>query len=440
MGQHIYIKALADIRASKTYGFVTHVQNGVLVSNGPKCSLGDICEFMGSNSHDQKYPILGEAIKLSGSQITFVPLTTFSDIRPGDQVVRVQSGDAIPVGDEFSDRIVNGYGKPIDEKKGLIAQEYIPASGLSISAMNRAQPDTIFETGIRAIDGLLTLAQGQRIGVFAASGVGKTTLLQQIAQQSRYDHCVMCLVGERGREIEAFWKNTERDDVDQKRSCVAATSDESAVTKIRTVNQALCLAEYWRDQGKHVLLILDSITRYAMAMREIGLATGAVPSLRAYTTNVFEALPKVVERCGKSRNGGSITAIFSVLSETDDNDDPIVEAMKSLLDGHIILSRDIAEQGIFPAIDIPASISRLSSEIITEEQSELAVNIRSQLAAFEQSKILIESGVYKKGSNKALDTVLENRDWILNFLSQGRKDTTSISDSFALMARSLGHG
>jgi len=288
--------------------------------------------------------------------------------------------------------------------------------------MDRVDASAPLATGIRAIDGLLTLARGQRVGVFAASGVGKTSLMEQLAAQVESDRTIICLVGERGREVEAIWRKLSRRDDRKRYTVVAATSDESAVLRARAASYALCLADHWRSKGEHVLLLVDSVTRLAMALREIGLAAGAPPTVRAYTPNVFAALPRLVERCGATRSAGSITAIMTVLSETDDVDDPIVELMKSLLDGHIILSRTLAEQGHFPAIDVTRSVSRGAERLHSDEQVKAMREVVAMLAAYEEARVMIESGVYKAGTNLWVDRALAARAAVTAFLRQDSRE------------------
>ncbi|MEO7680896.1 MAG: FliI/YscN family ATPase, partial [Sphingomonas sp.] len=274
---------------------------------------------------------------------------------------------------------------------------------------------------------LLTLGVGQRIGIFAASGVGKTSLVEQLASQIDADRCILCLVGERGREVEALWRMlSNREDADRY-TLVAATSDESAALRVRSVNYALSLAEHWRAQGEHVLLLIDSVTRAAMALREVGLAAGAPPTVRAYTPNVFAALPRIVERCGAVQGGGAITAILTVLSETDDVDDPIVEVMKSLLDGHIVLSRALAEQGHFPAIDVVRSVSRQAERLVSSAQRSAMRGAVAMLAAYEEARIMIESGVYKGGTNALVDRAISSRAALGDFCRQQRDERANMT-------------
>jgi flagellum-specific ATP synthase len=304
--------------------------------------------------------------------------------------------------------------------------------------MEREEPAEILETGIRALDATLPIGRGQRIGVFAASGVGKTTLIRQLAAQVACERCVLALVGERGREVESIWRELSQSADAARYTCVAATSDLSPVLRARAIGQALSLAEYWRDAGEHVLLIVDSVTRYAMALREIGLAAGAPPTLRAYTPNVFSALPRLVERCGGARAGGSVTAIMTILSETDDIDDPIAEVMKSLLDGHIVLSRQLAEQGHFPAIDVPRSISRQAPRLMSPAHARNARKAIAALATFEDARIMIDSGLYKAGANVRLDEAVRGREALVSFLQQPGGERVALADTLNRLSAVVG--
>jgi flagellum-specific ATP synthase len=335
-------------------------------------------------------------------------------------------------------------GQAIDGGPDILPDAHLPIAGRTIAPLDRHEPNTILETGIRALDGLLTMGQGQRIGVFSASGVGKTTFIRQCAAQVDCDHCIVCLVGERGREVQQIWQALSRSNDKQRFTCVAATSDLSAPLRARAAYQALCIAEHWRDAGKHVVLVLDSVTRFAMALRELGLAAGAPPTLRAYTPNVFSALPRLTERCGAVAGSGAITAIMTVLSETDEVDDPIVEVMKSLLDGHIILSRSLAEQGQFPAVDITRSVSRQSEKLTSAAHAGAARRAIALMATYDDARVLVDSGLYKAGVNAKLDEAIRERASLLAFLKQGQDERTPLVTTLERLqqsaARAVAHG
>jgi flagellum-specific ATP synthase len=342
------------------------------------------------------------------------------------------------VGDGFLGRAVDAFGEPIDGGPAISADSYAPVGGAPIAPLDRATPHRVLETGIRAIDGLLTIGVGQRVGLFAAAGVGKTSLLSQLARQTPADRCILCLVGERGREIEAAWSSFGSDERMKKATLIAAASDQTAALRVRTADFALALGEHWRSKGLNVLLLLDSATRLAMAMREVGLAAGEPPTVRAYTPGVFALLPRIVERCGALKSGGSITAFFTVLTETDDVDDPIAELMKSILDGHIVLSRVIAEQGLFPAIDTPRSVSRSAAALLDDADRRVATRALSMISTYESSRTLIEAGVYAKGANADIDLAIERRAALLDFLRQGANERLSLAETRRALADAVG--
>lgn len=298
----------------------------------------------------------------------------------------------------------------------------------------RTSPEQI-ATGVRAIDGMLPIAVGQRVGIFSASGVGKTSLINQLGCQIAADRCVVCCIGERGREVEHLWVRLMPPSLRNRAVLVAATSDEAAVMRVRAAKYALALARHWRAQGHHVLLMFDSISRYAMALREIGLAAGEPPTLRAYTPNVFAALPQLVEQCGASQAGGAITAFFTVLGETDDNDDPIAEVMKSLLDGHILLSRERAERGHFPAIDIARSISRLAEHVSTSEHRTVMARVREAMATHAEARLLIEAGLYTQGNSPKIDRAVAITERLDPWLRQSKSEATPLVETHRALAR-----
>lgn len=401
-------------------GRVLRIHAGEIVADGPDLSVGMQCEVVpGDSGHD---PVRALVAAVASDRVVLVPFGPVSALKVGDRVLALRDGARIPAGDAFAGRAIDGLGRPIDCGPAIPAGT--SPSG-QVRALDRIAPHEVLATGIRAIDSLLTIGRGQRIGIFAASGVGKTRLIGQVLEQASCDRMVICLVGERGREVEELWRHLGETGTRAKACLVAATSDESAPIRARAVDQALALAEYWRGQGEHVLLVVDSITRLAMALREIGLIAGEPPTARAYTPNVFRELPRIVEGCGAARAGGSITALFTVLCETDEADDPLVEIMKSLLDGHILLSRSLAQAGHFPAIDVPRSISRLFDRLADETQRGAARQCRAWLSRIEESRILVESGMYKPGGDKELDAALAARADLDAYLRQGPDEATA---------------
>jgi flagellum-specific ATP synthase len=428
---HPLLARLEQAELTRPYGYVRKVASGLVEATGPANGLGELCEIecAPEGGSGERRMILAEVAAVDERRVVLIPLEQHGAIYPDAKVVARPMRDRVPVGEAFAGRAVDALGRPIDGKGGIVADTYMTIAGEVPKPMERANPSRILPTGLRAIDGLLTLGEGQRVGVFAASGVGKTSLMEQLASQIESDHCILCLVGERGREVEGLWNSLSAREDAKRFTVVAATSDESAALRARSINYALCLADHWRAKGEHVLLMVDSVTRMAMALREIGLAAGAPPTVRAYTPNVFAALPRLVERCGATRSGGAITAIMTVLSETDDVDDPIVELMKSLLDGHIVLSRPLAEQGHFPAIDVSRSVSRSVEQLVAGDQIKAMRNVVGMLGAYEEARVMIESGVYKAGTNNSVDRAIAARSEINAFLRQSKEENVRFDET-----------
>lgn len=418
------------------YGRVNHVAATHVEADGPLSALGALCRIEGWGGGE----IVAEVTGVSAERVTLVPLHSGTALRPGDRVVALRDNGRILVGDGFAGRAVDALGRPIDSA-GPIAMEGVTETFAPLTAiLDRVSPSQSLATGVRAIDGLLPIGIGQRIGIFAASGVGKTRLMEQLAHQVDCDHVIICQVGERGREVESLWADLQNSVRATTATLVAATSDESAPMRVRAVEQALALAVNWRAKGRHVLLFIDSVTRLAMALREIGLASGEPPTIRAYTPNVLRALPQIVERCGAIRSGGAITAVFTVLAETDDVDDPIVEVMKSLLDGHIVLSRRLAQIGHYPAIDVGRSISRLASRVATLEHHQAAGRALAMLGTYEEARVLVESGLYAAGSDGAIDVAISARPHLRDFLQQSSDLCSTWDETLVCLSRLTSEG
>ena len=428
--------ALTAFEPFPAQGRVRRIHAGELEADGPDVSVGMQCEVVSAGA--EANPVRALVAAVSDAKVVLVPFGAVAPLKVGDLVRALPGGDRFPVGESFAGRAIDGLGRALDGRADP-AQNFEPSTMLS--TLDRIAPKTVFATGVRAIDGLLTVGLGQRMGIFAASGVGKTRLISQILEQADFRRAVICQVGERGREVEELWRQLEQSGARSKCTLVAATSDEPAPMRARAVDQALALAEYWRRRGEHVLLVVDSITRLAMALREIGLIAGEPPTARAYTPNVFRELPRIVERCGAARQGGSITAIFTVLCETDEADDPLVEIMKSLLDGHIMLSRGMAQAGHFPAVDIGRSISRMFDTLAEPPQRAAAQQCRAWLARYDESRILIESGMYKAGAEPELDAAIAARPGLNTYLRQAPDEVSELTKTRqALSALAISHG
>ncbi len=433
MTEHRFLDRMRDAELVRPAGFVRKVAHGYFEASGPACTVGDLCEVEGEAG-----AVLAEVAAVDDAGLILVPLEQRRQVRLAARVRALASGGEVAVGEGFAGRAIDALGRPFDGGAAIAAAARVPLAGSVPRPLDRAAPARKVTTGIRAIDGLLTLGEGQRVGIFAAAGVGKTSLLEQLAGQIECDRCVLCLVGERGREVEGIWRGIASRDDAARFTLVAATSDETAALRARSANVALCLAEYWRDRGEHVLLVIDSVTRLAMALREIGLAAGEPPTVRAYTPNVFAALPRLVERCGATRAGGAITAVMTVLAETDDVDDPIVEVTKSLLDGHIVLSRTLAERGHFPAIDVSRSISRQAARLMESGHAAAARGAVSRLGVYDEARVMIESGVYKNGANPEIDQAIATRARLTAFLCQGQGERSSFADTLSGLQAAVG--
>jgi flagellum-specific ATP synthase len=414
-------------------GQITRIGQKSFSASGPHCQVGDVCTLGASDIRT-----LAEVVAVGEDRVEMVPLGEMKAVRPGATVTLSRDYSEFAVGDQFAGRAINAFGEPIDGKAPIMASKSSLRAGQT-SMAKTIVPKRV-ETGIRAIDALLPLAQGQRIGVFAASGVGKTTLVEQLSSRVSCDKVVVCLIGERGREVERLWNIHAEAKGAAPVTLVAATSDEAPSVRIRAMKQALALCEYWRERGEHVVLFIDSVTRLAMALRDIGLAAGEPPALRSYTPNVFTALPDFVERCGAISGKGAVTAIFTVLSETDDVDDPIVETMRSLLDGHIVLSRKLAERGHFPAIDVRGSISRVADQVLTSAQQENARSLKANVAVYEEARAMIESGIYQSGGSEEIDRAVSLWPKIQQFLMQSGGSPSSLSASDGALQQCLAEG
>ncbi len=408
-----YATAIKELNPVLVDGKVTRATGLVIEASSKTGTLGDICEIVPRTGHGIRSEIVG----FRGNNILLMPLGETIGISPGSRV-RIQPEPLqVPVGETVLGRILDGLGKPLDSKGPVLTKHYRHVYNSPPNPLQRRRIRERLETGIRSIDGLITLGKGQRAGIFAGSGVGKSVLLGMMAKNTDADINVIALIGERGREVREF---IERDLGEEglKRSVVlVATSDQAATIRIKCALAATTLAEYFRDQGKNVLLMMDSLTRVAMAQREIGLAIGEPPASKGYTPSVFALLPRLLERAGTS-DKGSITGLYTVLVDGDDMDEPIADAARSILDGHIVLSRRLATQGHFPAVDVLESVSRVRGDVISDEHRELSQKILSQLAVYRESEDLINIGAYTRGSNKKIDAAIDNIENINRFLKQ----------------------
>ncbi|HEY4087423.1 MAG TPA: FliI/YscN family ATPase [Bryobacteraceae bacterium] len=405
------------IRAS---GEVVELVGLLVESRGPAASIGDFCEIRTRAGGVVRTQVVG----FRNGRVLSMPLEETGGLGLGDEIVARGGESLVEVSPELRGRVIDGFGVPMDGGGRISSPELRPLYAQAPNPMEREHIREKLETGIRAIDGLLPCGKGQRIGIFGGSGVGKSTLLGSMARSSSADVNVIALIGERNREVREFIEHELGPEGMARTVVVVATSDRPAPLRVRACFVALAVAEYFRDSGQDVLLVMDSVTRLAMAQREIGLAAGEPPSQKGYTPSVFSLLPKVCERAGNFR-AGSITAFFTVLVEGDDFNEPVCDAVRAILDGHITLSRQLGSVGHYPAIQVLDSVSRLQSKLATPRESESARRIREALAIYRQSEDLINLGAYVSGSNARLDSAIRSHEEILKFLRQTPADRSS---------------
>ncbi len=403
----------------KREGVLTKAIGLVLEARGCEASIGDL---YGLRNRMTQSEIPAEAVGLRDDATLLMPLGETHGLEIGASVRRLGRAAQVPVSDQLLGRVLNGLGQPIDGRPAPAAAQEYPLHGTPRNPLDRKPVDKPFWVGVRAIDGVLTMGRGQRMGIFSGGGVGKSSLLAMMVKQAEADVCVIGLVGERGREVEEFVHHTLGTDGLARSVVVAATSSDPPLVRARGALHATAIAEYFRDQGKHVLLLMDSVTRYAMALREVGLATGEPPTTRGYTPSVFAALPQLLERAGTCAGEGSITAVYTVLVEGDDMSDPISDALRAILDGHIVLSRNLAERGHFPAIDVPQSVSRVMPRIATGEHMQAAQNARRLLATYREVEDLIAIGAYSQGTSPHLDEAVNAFPQLESFMQQSTED------------------
>ncbi len=427
----IDLKKYTDItnRQLWTYtGQVTKVIGMAIESLGPFVNIGDICCIEGSGGQKQ---ILAEVVGFKEKHILLMPLGNLEGIGPGCKVRSFGDNLSIKVGEQLLGQVVNWQAEPISGEK-VECRDTVPLENTAPNPLTRKRIMTKMEIGIRTIDGMLSIGKGQRIGIFAGSGVGKSTLLGMIARNALSDINIIALIGERGREVREFLEKDLQEEGLKRSIVVVATSDQPALMRLKAAQTATALAEYFREQGKDVLLMMDSLTRFSMAQREIGLATGEPPVSRGYTPSVFSVMPKLLERAGNS-DKGSITGMYTVLVDGDDFNEPITDTARGILDGHIVLSRKLANKGHYPAIDVLASISRVMNDIVSEEHKALATEIKKHMAIYKESEDLINVGAYNKGSNEEIDQAIEKIGKINRFLCQLVEDKVDFQSTLAQM-------
>ena len=427
---HDRLKAVSPFRIS---GTVTEVTGLLIASRGPWLPVGGVCHI---HSLGDGEPLLAEVVGFRGEQTLLMPLGELRGVGPGSQVVALTQEAHYRVGEALLGRVVDGLGRPIDGK-GVIAAHTYPIYTSASNPLEREEIRRPLDIGIRSINGITTFGKGQRVAIMAGAGVGKSTLLAMIARNTRADVKVIALIGERGREVEDFVARALPPQERERMIVVAATSEAPALVRVRGAFIATTIAEYFCDRGQDVLLFLDSLSRFAMAQREAGLAAGEPPSTKGYTPSVFALLPRLLERAGSWKDKGSITGLYTVLMEGDDPHEPVTDAARSLTDGHIQLSRRLAEHAHYPAVDVLSSVSRVRSRVTTREHQRLVSEITRLLAAYRDAEDLIQIGAYVKGRNPEVDRAIELMAGIRAYLCQDQAKDASLESSVQALAELL---
>lgn len=430
-----YRHAVASAEWGRRTGRVCRLQGLLIEAEGPRAEVGEMCHVMTAST----VPLRAEVVGLDGTRVALLPYESPHGVSTGAQVVALGRQADLRVGPALLGRVIDGFGVPLDGRPAPALAQACALAPAPISPLQRPRIVRILETGVRAIDGLLTLGAGQRVGIFAGSGVGKSSLLAAIARHVRADLNVIALVGERGREVRDFVEDQLGPEGLARSVVVVATSDQPALARIRAAHAAVAIARHFADAGQSVLLTMDSVTRLAMARREVGLASFEPATARGYTPSVFAELPQLCERCGTTPAGGSVTALLTVLVEGDDLNDPVADHLRAILDGHIVLSRELAQQGHYPPVDVLRSVSRLMGELAPAADLALAAEVVRHLAVLERNRQLVELGAYTAGSNPSLDAALRMEPHLFAWLQQDAV-ASSRSEAMAQLADLLGRG
>lgn len=410
-----YLSLIEKAQVCTVKGKISQAIGLTLEAQGPKVSLGELCFAETYNEENSKIPC--EVVGFKDGNILLMPLGDIAGISSGSDLLLTGQQLNVNVSFDLIGRVLNGLGEPIDEGEKITATESYPVMNIPPNPLGRRRITEVLPVGVRAIDGLITIGKGQRIGILAGSGVGKSTLLGMITRNTAADINVIAMIGERGREVKEFLEKDLGPEGLARSVVVVATSDQPALVRLKGAFVATSIAEYFRDQGKDVLLMMDSLTRFALAQREVGLAVGEPPATRGYTPSVFALLPKLLERAGTSQKG-TITGLYTVLVEGDDLNEPITDTVRGIIDGHIVLSRKIAAKNMYPAIDVLQSLSRVMNDVVNDEHLHKAGMLRSVLANYEQAQDLIEIGAYQPGSSSAIDEAIRLINNCQKFISQ----------------------
>lgn len=418
-----YHRAVEQAEKVRVIGKVMQVIGLILEAQVQGVSIGDLCMIKTTENNFTNAEVVG----FKEGRVLLMPLGTTAGISPGSEVLAAGRPLMVKVGSAVLGRVLNGLGEPIDDKGPLLVNEERALDASPPDPVKRPRVTEVLRVGVKAIDGLLTIGRGQRMGIFAGSGVGKSTLMGMIARNAEADVNVIALIGERGREVRDFIEESLGEEGLKKSVVVVATSDQPPLVRLKASFVATAIAEYFRDQDKKVIFMMDSVTRFAYAQRDVGLASGEPPTTRGYTPSVFAMLPKLMERSGTAEVG-SITGFYTILVEGDDFNEPIADQSRSILDGHIILSRALAARNHYPAIDILPSVSRIMSNLVSDEHKEAAGKLREVLARYNEAEDLINIGAYVKGSNPKIDEAISKIDAVNDFLKQGTFDQINFED------------
>jgi flagellum-specific ATP synthase len=427
-----FISAINGANLTPIIGRVKEIRGLAIVATGPRLAIGSLC-YISDENRIRSQTVLAEVVGINGNDLTLMAYDSVEGLAAGASVIEAAQTNEIIVGETLLGRVIDAFGEPLDSKPAPITCSTRSLKAVPSNPLTRPRISDSLPTGVTVIDCLLTMGKGQRIGIFAGSGVGKSTLLGLMAGQvnrnnenaTRSSVNVIALIGERGREVRDFIEQHLTQDILPRTVIVVATADQPALVRVRATYAALTIAEYFRDLGKDVLFTMDSMTRFAMAKREIGLSAGEPPTARGYTPSVFAELPRICERCGTSESGGAISALLTVLVEGDDLNEPISDALRAILDGHIVLSRDLANQGQYPAIDVLRSVSRLMPELLSKEQLAVAAAAKKKLALLSRNKAMVEAGAYDSGSNPELDSALKISASLFEWCAEVGTDVSS---------------
>jgi flagellum-specific ATP synthase len=422
-----------EISPPALQGSLSRVTGMILTARGIRAPLGAYCEVL----TEEGAAVLTEVVGFKDADVMLMPLSSVAGLLPGAAVRVVSFTARVGMSESLLGRVLDGMGEPLDEGPRITPEVFVPLKGVPLNPLNRGAIQMPLDVGVRSINTFTQIGKGQRVGLMAGSGVGKSMLLSMMTRFTSADVVVIGLIGERGREVLEFVHETLGEEGLKRAVVIAAPGDTSPVVRLRASHYATAVAEFFRDRGKNVLLLMDSLTRLAHAQREIGLAVGELPTTKGYTPSVFSLINELIERAGATRYQGSITGIYTVLAEGDDAMDPVVDGARAILDGHVLLSRDLAAMGQYPAVDISVSISRLASKLLNPERNDLVQKFRRLNAVYEENKDLIAVGAYRAGANPELDEAIARREVMRNFLRQGTSQAVTIEESFSLLAQIL---